>query len=699
MKLSVLIHMTNGLGYGTNVGFMYKIPVVNGDFSLRKIEIEDDVVDMEAIGKQNGSVELYITQANNIAFLHSEVGQLGEIAEGDNEDNEGDSGSFDGEEFYDSDYDFCKDDDNVIYNQSVANAGRDLSIVLGIKEVGHEGQGIKEPEQHEPHEPRQKHKHVKATVACDVNIFHGEQIQVNEESDSLNSDDLNSIYSSSDEDVRPTSRFVLFRPETDMEDPNFYIGLQFSSKNEFKEVVENHVLKWGKEFRWKKNDNIRMRAVCQANNCSWFVFASKMADSDTFAIKTIGPPHQCGRTFYHKRVTSTFPSKTYAKFLRLNRKVTGGEFQEKVHRELNANITRHQGLGSAIHEILPRIEHRHCVRHLHNNIKKLHPGDSLKARVWACARSTYRKRFDNEMESLKQYDEGAHKWLTENSSPYHWSRSHFRTIPKCDILLNNLCESFNSVILEAQEKPILDMLENIRMCLMERLRTRRERTRKRTENLCPKIQKKLEKAREDAALNITRFLLIPNLKLLICTGKNLWLTWRSRKELESFVNQFYSKNAFVRAYEPAIEPMNGPNAWPNSKRDPIHAPKKLKLPGRPKKARRREPDEQTSDPKRIKKLSRVGITHMTCLGCHQKGNTVRKCPKRLAKEELVVSSMARGPSINSNKCSKCHLNGHNIRSCPGEHVEESSMLAEMPHMNLRSLKFPIFANSLIDSSS
>ncbi|KAL3529672.1 hypothetical protein ACH5RR_008994 [Cinchona calisaya] len=344
MKLSVLIHMTNGLGYGTNVGFMYKIPVVNGDFSLRKIEMEDDMVDMAAIGKQNGSVELYITQANNIAFLDSEVGQLGEIAEGDNEDSKGDSGSFNGEEFHDSDYDFCKDDndDDVIYNQSVATAGRDLSIVLGIKEVGREEQGIEEPEQHEPHEAGQKHKHVKATDACDVNIFHEEQIQVNEESKFLNSDRLNSIYSSSDEEVRPTSRFVLFRPETDMQDPNLYIGLQFSSKNEFKEAVENHAVKWGKEFRWKKNDSIRMRAVCQANNCSWFVFASKMADSDIFVIKTMGPPHQCGRTFYHKRVTSTFLSKTYVEFLRLNRKVTVGAFQEKVHRELNANITRHQ---------------------------------------------------------------------------------------------------------------------------------------------------------------------------------------------------------------------------------------------------------------------------------------------------------------------------------------------------------------------
>ncbi|KAL3522527.1 hypothetical protein ACH5RR_015361 [Cinchona calisaya] len=104
------------------------------------------------------------------------------------------------------------------------------------------------------------------------------------------------------------------------------------------------------------------------------------------------------------------------------------------------------------------------------------------------------------------------------------------------------------------------------------------------------------------------------------------------EEPESFVNQCYSKDAYVRVYESAIEPINGPNAWPNSKKDPIHAPKKLKLPGRPKKARRREPDEQISDPKGIKKLSRVGITHMTCSGCHQKGHTIQKRPQRLTKE-------------------------------------------------------------------
>lgn len=45
-----------------------------------------------------------------------------------------------------------------------------------------------------------------------------------------------------------------------------------------------------------------------------------------------------------------------------------------------------------------------------------------------------------EIELIKAEDEDA--WLCEKN-PSHWARRNFRTTPKCDILLNNLCESFN----------------------------------------------------------------------------------------------------------------------------------------------------------------------------------------------------------------------------------------------------------------
>ena len=138
-------------------------------------------------------------------------------------------------------------------------------------------------------------------------------------------------------------------------------------------------------------------------------------------------------------------------------------------------------------------------------MKKSHPGETIKARFWACARSSYMRKFESEMDALKGYDYNAHKWLVDNINPRQWSRSHFRETTKCDILLNNLCESFNAVILEAREKPILGMLETIRVYLMDRVWIKREWMKKRIDVICLKIQKKLEKAKIDAAANIARY--------------------------------------------------------------------------------------------------------------------------------------------------------------------------------------------------
>ena len=40
-------------------------------------------------------------------------------------------------------------------------------------------------------------------------------------------------------------------------------------------------------------------------------------------------------------------------------------------------------------------------------------------------------------------------------------------MPKCDMLVNNLFESFNKCILEARDKPILRMMVNIKTKLIQ----------------------------------------------------------------------------------------------------------------------------------------------------------------------------------------------------------------------------------------
>ncbi|KAK9921819.1 hypothetical protein M0R45_030315 [Rubus argutus] len=153
---------------------------------------------------------------------------------------------------------------------------------------------------------------------------------------------------------------------------------------------------------------------------------------------------------------------------------------------------KQKGLGNAITDLFPGAEHRHCVRHLYNNFKSKHAGEGLKQCLWNVARSSTVVWYNTHMEEIKRLSEDAWKWF-EDKNLAQWTRSHFRDISKCDILLNNLCESFNSAIIPARDKPIITMLEKIRMDMMVRNANRRVACQRWNDMVGPRIKKILDK--------------------------------------------------------------------------------------------------------------------------------------------------------------------------------------------------------------
>ncbi|CAL9006014.1 unnamed protein product [Prunus brigantina] len=135
-------------------------------------------------------------------------------------------------------------------------------------------------------------------------------------------------------------------------------------------------------------------------------------------------------------------------------------------------LDKQKGLSIAIAELIPNAEHRHCVRHFYNNFKGSHPGLTLKQILWDAARATTISWWKCQMEGMRMESEATWKWLHPKPAQY-WSISHFKTCYKCDMLLNNLCEAFNSSIVKARDKPILQILESIRTNLMVRMANRR----------------------------------------------------------------------------------------------------------------------------------------------------------------------------------------------------------------------------------
>ncbi|KAH7855476.1 hypothetical protein Vadar_025319 [Vaccinium darrowii] len=216
-----------------------------------------------------------------------------------------------------------------------------------------------------------------------------------------------------------------------------------------------------------------------------------------------------------------------------------------------------------IKDLLPAIEHRHCVR-----------------------RTTTSRVLD--FQELEKKDPAASAWLSDpDRNPCHCSRSHFIFTRKCDILLNNLCEPFNKAILFARDKPLLTMLERLRFYLMDRNVKRRDFANKWVDDLGPKIHKKIEKIKsrysdyhivpcgerefEARHINWGQYSVILKqscscrrweLTGIPCEHGALVIAMQVRQP-EDYVSDWYSKHTFLASYNHILHPMNGQDMWEN----------------------------------------------------------------------------------------------------------------------------------------
>lgn len=92
---------------------------------------------------------------------------------------------------------------------------------------------------------------------------------------------------------------------------------------------------------------------------------------------------------------------------------------------------------------------------------------------------------------IKKQSLVTYNYLNEQN-PKVWSKAFFQTTSKCDAVENNMCECFNGTIVEARYKNIIDMLEDIRIAVRDRMLFRRNLINQWEGPLCPKIKKIIE---------------------------------------------------------------------------------------------------------------------------------------------------------------------------------------------------------------
>lgn len=98
---------------------------------------------------------------------------------------------------------------------------------------------------------------------------------------------------------------------------------------------------------------------------------------------------------------------------------------------------------------------------------------------------------------------------------------------------------------------------------------------------------------------------------------------------EGYVSEWYTRSKYEACYNFNVSAINGQDMWPEVKCEEMLPPLYKKGPGRPKKLRRREPDEPA---KSCGKFSR-GASKYKCTTCGSCGHNARGCKSQTVNPE------------------------------------------------------------------
>ncbi|XVF65088.1 hypothetical protein PTKIN_Ptkin09bG0218700 [Pterospermum kingtungense] len=579
------------------------------------------------------------------------------------------------------------------------------------------------------------------------------------ESDYLSESDPGSFIQNekeSEEDDGQTTKSSLRNYNSKDVFTDFNVGLRFQNLKMFKTVLSDFSTRQQFEFKYMKNDKIRVRAICSSSGCKWSILCSWCSTNNIFIVKTYNNDHSCLPASKNKRVIVAVIARKYAgeitampfikpRHLRkLVRKDLGVQVSPYVCRTAKGEVIKHmeekykeefqnlnnyaeelkatnygstvivksdsnsvfdrmyicfealkrgflegcrpiigldgcflkglvkgqllvavgkdgnnqmfpiawavvhnentetwswfinqlcddleigdglgwavisdmqKGLIRSVQEILPLVEQRMCARHIYARWGKRNSGKELQYQFWVTARSPNEPEMRKQLDDMAELENGlaAKEDLLEHWPVQGWCQAFFSDVVKCDVIDNNMCETFNGVILEARCKPIISMLEEIRIYVMKRLVLKREYMKKWKTNYAPRILERLEKSRKlagkwevewngsakhevywDDAENHLRESYTVRLQNHSCTCRK-WdisgvpcqhavaaIMYEGADPL-SYLSEYFCKEMYKKAYMHMLNPVKGQMFWPKSNDGPLLPPLVKRMPDRPAK--------------------------------------------------------------------------------------------------------------------
>ncbi|XP_019237296.1 PREDICTED: uncharacterized protein LOC109217497 [Nicotiana attenuata] len=274
-----------------------------------------------------------------------------------------------------------------------------------------------------------------------------------------------------------------------------------------------------------------------------------------------------------------------------------------------------KGLIDSIQTVLPESHIRFCVRHIEVNWCKRWGSGEFKKLLWWAAWSTYEEALKDQIKNMGQVDDDGKEVVEDllKYPPKCWSRAFFDTVCKNQSVDNNLTESFNAWILQARHKPIIKMLEDIRIKVMNMITEHEAEVMSWGNEYSPKSMELYNQfmrialkchvnGSADHGYEVTESSdrHIVNLRLKKCTCRAwdlcgipcphaICALLHKKVDPLSQIHWYLTKETYLQIYSHKLQPVRGEKFWKIEPSQYMAPPLLVKMIGRPKHSKGKQP--------------------------------------------------------------------------------------------------------------
>ncbi|KAL7166916.1 hypothetical protein ACSBR2_037557 [Camellia fascicularis] len=249
----------------------------------------------------------------------------------------------------------------------------------------------------------------------------------------------------------------------------------------FRLVLSKYAIECGFDFKFVKNDSLRVTAVCMLRKQKGYTW---LIHRRVQTCKRLNNLHSCGavvRTGKNSRLNSELVCNVIGDRLRDKPLTRPADVTFDLKKEHGLNISYHiawlgvekassartltfvsdhnAGLLESFPTVFPSAHHAYCLQQLQANLRdKLRWVDNcvrfgLIAKLSECAYAPTEASFQHHLTKLKGSGRFGINNFLEDMPPNHWANAYFRD-KRYGEMTSNVAESFNKWILDARNYPI-----------------------------------------------------------------------------------------------------------------------------------------------------------------------------------------------------------------------------------------------------